>query len=167
MHSAPDRLDPGGRASFFLAVPGGDARSTCMEPHTARRRLSDLLAADATVDELVDRTLSLGREFLRVENTHLTRTDRDTDYWRAIASTDPPDGPFPAGLQLDLQKTFCRHVIESEESLAVHDVGLGLAIVEGIADAHDWQLTVTDGSGGGARFEIRDVLKPAAPDPEH
>ncbi len=33
--------------------------------------------------------------------------------------------------------------------------GFGLAIVEQIATAHDWETVVTDGSDGGARFEFR------------
>lgn len=33
--------------------------------------------------------------------------------------------------------------------------GFGLAIVEQIATAHDWDITVTDGRDGGARFEFR------------
>jgi PAS domain S-box-containing protein len=33
--------------------------------------------------------------------------------------------------------------------------GFGLAIVERIADAHGWDITVTDSAGGGARFEFR------------
>jgi len=32
--------------------------------------------------------------------------------------------------------------------------GLGLAIVEGIASAHDWTVTITESERGGARFEI-------------
>ncbi|MFB6296807.1 MAG: sensor histidine kinase [Halobacteriales archaeon] len=32
--------------------------------------------------------------------------------------------------------------------------GLGLAIVEGIASAHDWTVTITENEDGGARFEI-------------
>lgn len=35
--------------------------------------------------------------------------------------------------------------------------GLGLAIVREIATAHDWEIDVTTGSGGGARFEITGV----------
>jgi PAS domain S-box-containing protein len=35
--------------------------------------------------------------------------------------------------------------------------GLGLAIVERIADAHGWDIGVTAGSAGGARFEITGV----------
>ena len=33
--------------------------------------------------------------------------------------------------------------------------GLGLSIVRDIVDAHGWELTVTEGRNGGARFEIR------------
>ncbi|MFT4920939.1 MAG: signal transduction histidine kinase [Haloarculaceae archaeon] len=33
--------------------------------------------------------------------------------------------------------------------------GLGLTIVEEIAEAHDWTVSITDGSRGGARFEFR------------
>ncbi|MFB6195693.1 MAG: PAS domain S-box protein [Haloplanus sp.] len=33
--------------------------------------------------------------------------------------------------------------------------GFGLAIVERIAEAHDWSVSVTDGQDGGARFEFR------------
>ena len=35
--------------------------------------------------------------------------------------------------------------------------GLGLNIVEEIIDAHGWRIDLTDGTSGGARFEIRDV----------
>ncbi|WP_227375962.1 PAS domain S-box protein [Haladaptatus halobius] len=35
--------------------------------------------------------------------------------------------------------------------------GLGLAIVREIAEAHGWEITVTDAANGGARFEIRGV----------
>jgi len=35
--------------------------------------------------------------------------------------------------------------------------GLGLAIVERIAEAHDWEVSVTDGTAGGARFEFTEM----------
>ncbi|MDF9746625.1 PAS domain-containing sensor histidine kinase [Natrinema salsiterrestre] len=35
--------------------------------------------------------------------------------------------------------------------------GLGLALVRAIAEAHDWDCTVTNGANGGTRIEIRDV----------
>jgi signal transduction histidine kinase len=54
--------------------------------------------------------------------------------------------------------------IESDEREQVFDhghttsdggTGLGLVIVERIAEAHGWSVTVGDGTDGGARFEIR------------
>lgn len=38
--------------------------------------------------------------------------------------------------------------------------GFGLAIVEEIADAHDWEIHVTEGSDGGARFDVTNVTFP-------
>ncbi|MGQ3414053.1 PAS domain-containing protein [Natrinema sp. LN54] len=35
--------------------------------------------------------------------------------------------------------------------------GLGLALVRAIAEAHDWECTVSNGANGGTRVEIRDV----------
>ena len=42
-------------------------------------------------------------------------------------------------------------------STADDGTGFGLAIVRRIAQAHRWEITVTDGADGGARFEITDV----------
>lgn len=38
------------------------------------------------------------------------------------------------------------------------NLGLGLAIVESITTAHDWDLTVTESATGGARFEFSNVI---------
>lgn len=35
--------------------------------------------------------------------------------------------------------------------------GLGLAVVERVAEAHGWKVQVTEGTGGGARFEIDEI----------
>ncbi|QLK27905.1 PAS domain-containing protein [Natrinema zhouii] len=35
--------------------------------------------------------------------------------------------------------------------------GLGLALVRAIAEAHDWECSVTNGQNGGTRIEIRDI----------
>ena len=35
--------------------------------------------------------------------------------------------------------------------------GLGLSIVRSIAQAHGWQVSVTDGEDGGARFEVTGI----------
>ncbi|MEF8907721.1 MAG: ATP-binding protein, partial [Haloarculaceae archaeon] len=42
-------------------------------------------------------------------------------------------------------------------STAEDGTGLGLNIVEEIAEAHGWDVEVTEGSEGGARFEFTGV----------
>ncbi|MUW15193.1 GAF domain-containing protein [Halorubrum sp. CBA1125] len=49
-------------------------------------------------------------------------------------------------------------VFDRGYSSAVEGSGLGLAIVASVVAAHDWQITVTDASTGGTRFEIDDVV---------
>ncbi|MEF8842170.1 MAG: HAMP domain-containing sensor histidine kinase [Haloarculaceae archaeon] len=48
-------------------------------------------------------------------------------------------------------------VFESGYSTSTEGTGFGLAIVREIVDAHDWDVRVTDGPAGGARFEITGV----------
>jgi PAS domain S-box-containing protein len=49
-------------------------------------------------------------------------------------------------------------VFESGYTTDKDGTGYGLAIVEQIADAHDWAVSVTDGTDGGARFKFRNVV---------
>jgi len=53
-------------------------------------------------------------------------------------------------------------IFEAGYSRWADGTGFGLSIVEQIVTAHDWQIRVTDGSDGGARFEITDVEITAA-----
>jgi signal transduction histidine kinase len=46
-------------------------------------------------------------------------------------------------------------VLDAGYSTSEEDSGLGLAIVRQIAEAHGWELVVTEAEGGGARFEVR------------
>jgi len=48
-------------------------------------------------------------------------------------------------------------VFEAGYSTAEDGTGFGLSIVKQVADAHGWDVRVTDGSEGGARFEVTDV----------
>jgi K+-sensing histidine kinase KdpD len=45
-------------------------------------------------------------------------------------------------------------VFESGYSTEPDGTGFGLAIVERVADAHGWGVTITDSEAGGARFEF-------------
>lgn len=53
-------------------------------------------------------------------------------------------------------------VFEEGFSTGEEGMGLGLAIVQQIVEAHDWDITVTESGSGGARFEITGVEFAAA-----
>ena len=48
-------------------------------------------------------------------------------------------------------------VFESGYSTQQSGTGFGLSIVESIAEAHDWEVRLTESDGGGARFEFTGV----------
>ncbi|MBB6644894.1 PAS domain S-box protein [Halobellus ruber] len=60
------------------------------------------------------------------------------------------DGP---GIPVDEREA----IFEAGYSRSADGTGFGLSIVEQVVTAHDWQIRVTNGSDGGARFEITDV----------
>jgi PAS domain S-box-containing protein len=50
-------------------------------------------------------------------------------------------------------------VLTSGFTTSEKGTGFGLSIVTQIAEAHDWEVTIADGSDGGARFEFHGVEK--------
>ena len=58
-----------------------------------------------------------------------------------------------AGIPADERET----VFDVGHSRKEHGTGFGLQIVEQVVAAHGWEIVVTDGEAGGARFEITDV----------
>ena len=48
-------------------------------------------------------------------------------------------------------------VFEAGYSTARDGAGFGLHVVEQVAEAHGWEIRVTDGEAGGARFEVTGV----------
>lgn len=48
-------------------------------------------------------------------------------------------------------------VYEAGYSTIDDGTGFGLSIVNQVADAHNWEVSVTEGTEGGARFEVKDV----------
>ncbi|UTF54832.1 GAF domain-containing sensor histidine kinase [Natronosalvus rutilus] len=90
-------------------------------PDEVRQYLYDVMRQNRPFREKAEQALVIGRDYLGVENGHLTRLDPETNHWEAIASTDPPDGTYPAGLTLDLQTTYCRRTIDNAAPIALHD----------------------------------------------
>jgi PAS domain S-box-containing protein len=59
-----------------------------------------------------------------------------------------------------IDKSSREHVFESGFTTSESGTGFGLTIVQEIAQAHGWDVSLTDGTEGGARFEFRDVEFP-------
>jgi len=83
--------------------------------------LYERMRQDIPFENKARQALKVGRDYLDADNGHLTRIDQETDHWEAVVSTDPPDGDFPPGLELDLQTTYCRRVLETNSQVAVND----------------------------------------------
>lgn len=92
-----------------------------LDANQARADLYEVMQQDVPFEEKATQALELGADYLDVDNGHLTRIDKQTDFWEAIASSDPPDGTFPAGLVLDFKTTYCRRVLARDSSIALHD----------------------------------------------
>lgn len=57
-----------------------------------------------------------------------------------------------------IAKDYRDDIFEAGNTSEPDGTGLGLAIVRRIAEAHDWDVRVTDGPQGGARFEFQNVV---------
>lgn len=86
----------------------------------ARHELYTIMKTPDPFEQKAERALMLGERYLGVTNGHLTRIDTESDYWKAVASTDSADGRFPPGLTLDLGTTYCRRTVQ-EGPIALND----------------------------------------------
>ena len=68
-----------------------------------------------------------------------------------------PDGFYVADDGPGIPEGERDHVLEYGYSTAEGGTGFGLSIVTAIAEAHGWDVTVTESGAGGARFEFRGV----------
>jgi len=71
-------------------------------------------------------------------------------------------GELPEGFYVEddgrgISPELHQAVLEPGISEMEHGAGLGLVVVAKIVDTHGWTIRVTDGSAGGARFEITGV----------
>ncbi len=140
-----------------LARTGADATET--EP-VSLERLSETCwrtvpTADATPVIDTGRHLPADRNRLRqlLENLFRNAVEHtDESVVVTVGKTDTgfyveDDGP---GIPTAERES----VLETGHSTAHEGTGLGLSIVKGVVEAHGWSIRITDGSHGGARFEI-------------
>jgi signal transduction histidine kinase len=112
--------------------------------------------AEATLEIDDECTIRGDRDRLRHVFENLFRNavehgGEDVTVWVGRAGEDciyvEDDGP---GIPADDRET----VFEPGHTSATGGTGFGLTIIKRIAEAHGWEITVTDGRDGGARFEF-------------
>ena len=74
-----------------------------------------------------------------------------------VGRLESRDGFFIEDDGQGIPQPVAEQVLESGYSTRPNGTGLGLAIVSQIADAHGWELSITSGNAGGARFEISGI----------
>lgn len=126
---------------------------------------STVETAGATLSVVDERTIDADRTQLRqlLENLfrnavdHGRRSGAGTDDSELTVTVGDCEGGFfvadsGAGFEGEPDEIF-----ESGYTTSEHGTGLGLSIVADICEGHGWAVTATEGSDGGARFEITGV----------
>jgi len=129
-------------------------------------RLGDLVencwtnveTADATLRVETDRLVMADGSRLKQVIENLVRNavehgGRDV----TVTVGDLEDGFYVADDGPGIPAEVRDRVFDSGYSGSTDGTGFGLAIAEQIAEAHGWTIEVTEGTDGGARFEIRGV----------
>lgn len=115
-------------------------------------------AADASILIEVDRTIQADRSRLRQLLENLMRNAIEhggKDVTVSVGALD--DGFYIEDNGAGIPESDWKTVFETGYSTSREGTGFGLSIVKRVADAHQWEISVTEGSEGGARFEITDV----------
>ena len=113
---------------------------------------------EATLTVATGRTVSADRGQLRqlLENL-LANSIEHAGRTVTVTVGDLPDGFYVEDDGVGIPEGERADVFETGYSIAEDGTGFGLRIVERIVDAHGWDIRVTEGEGGGARFEITGV----------
>jgi PAS domain S-box-containing protein len=74
-----------------------------------------------------------------------------------VGSLDGSDGFYIADNGPGIPEAERTNVFESGVTTGDEGIGVGLSIVKRVADAHGWDVRVTESSNGGARFELTGV----------
>ena len=137
-------------------------REGTLQDHEARARLYEVLRSDENVYRRLEAALEVGIEYFGVDHGYVTEIDRATGDWQIVTATDPPDGPFPEGLKLELATTYCRHTIHQGGVFTLHDApeqGYGDDVAfetHGIHCYHGAPIVVEDETYGTVCFSSMD-----------
>ncbi|MFB6268573.1 MAG: sensor histidine kinase [Halobacterium sp.] len=135
-----DAVDVGALArSCWEGVDHGDAT---LETDTACGVYADRLRLRQVVQNLLRNAVDHGGDGVTVRVGAL---DDGDGFYVEDDGTGIPDADRDA-------------VFDHGYTTSTDGTGFGLAIVDRIAEAHGWTVTITDSADGGARFEFRDVV---------
>ncbi len=127
------------------AVPSGDSRSTGVA--------DDIAPGTFSVE--TDPETSRGDETGRRETPDRERTDGEPSVRIFVGPLT--DGFYVADDGPGIDPDERERVFEPGHTTDDDGTGFGLAIVERIAEAHGWEVSVTESRTGGARFEFSGV----------
>ena len=114
--------------------------------------------ADATIEAETDETVVADKSRLKQLLENLLRNAVEHGGGDVTVTVgDLDDGFYVEDDGCGIPESERAEVFEPGYSTADGGTGLGLRIVDEIADAHGWDVRVTDGSTGGTRFEITGV----------
>lgn len=146
----------------LLALARGDETATELEPVTlaeaATEWWSNVETADATLVTDVDSTIYADAERLNQVGENLIRNAVDHGGDDVTVTIGDIDGGFyleddgPGIPEDEYDDVFTAGYTTSDQG-----TGFGLSIVDQIVSSHDWEIRVTSGAQGGARFEITGV----------
>lgn len=119
---------------------------------------NNVATGEATFSVDIDRTIRADQSRLQqlLENLYRNAIEHGGDDVAVTVGALPDgfyiedDGP---GIPVDERED----VFDAGYSTTEDGTGFGLSIVQQIADAHGWDIRVTDGSDGGARFEVTGI----------
>jgi len=158
---ALDRMD--GLIGDLLALAREGEQGSDREPVDLRALVRScwrtVETGDATVDVATDRVVRADRGRLAQLLENLLRNavehaDQDDGEGVTITVGDLDDGFFVADDGPGIPESDRDRVFEVGYSTAASGTGFGLRIVRQAAEAHDWDVRLTESAGGGARFEI-------------
>ncbi|ARS90250.1 hypothetical protein B1756_11295 [Natrarchaeobaculum aegyptiacum] len=152
VHPEPDSLERTARAAWGQVKTG----EMCLEVDEDAEVMMDR----ARVQQLLENLVRNAREHAGTDATVRIGTVAAESPDESDEQPDDPDSPTGFYVEDDgpgIPEKLRDSVFDTGYTTNEDGTGFGLAIVDQIADAHNWRVAVAEGSDGGARFEFRDV----------
>jgi len=158
--TAHDRMETLIEDLLTLAREGG--RVSDMEPvdlaELSENCWQNVETADSTIRTSIDRTIQADQSRLAqlLENLMRNAVEHGGEDM-TITVGELYDGFFVEDAGPGIPEDERDDVFDAGYSTSEDGTGFGLSIVKQVAEAHEWDIRVTEGSDGGARFEITGV----------